>query len=903
MVEQQVDIELALRTCYVQILGAQGRHVGGGVLVDERHVVTCAHVVTLAFPGVSKDRADPPVEVVLVATPNVRNAGRMEATVLVWGPGVADGEEGDVAVLRLKVAAPSSMRPRPFALVESKHLHEFAIWGITKAHPKGIDVTGTIRMGRVGGRVRLEGAAQHSWPDTISGFSGTAVWDRNDRGIVGLLVSQVQPKQAYLIPTKVVKKLWADLPVGPPEHEPTNTYIKKLAKRVSEPDNAWSLREPSFDIHCKMQGECFSSEQIIGRMAESDSPCVAIKDRSGAGKSAFLGGVIRSLLGSTAKFLPVLCDLQSWDSEDSEALAKRESFFDEREPSKLKVILGRSVVRIDNLKMLSDLCRYRRPVILVDALDAVGRAGQRREVYEVLYEFTSRPTELELERPFVIIADRGIEKAREHWLEAQLTCISVERRRVLVDAAFGADTYDKLLSANQTLLQHPLLLDVALKNESPTMISITDGIRKLFEERLSLSEDEVRLLAETTFDCRPKGENAAPEIGTSVLDKRAFEKGTHPTLDDVRDTLLDQGVLVESSDRYLKYYHQRIHDYLSAIHLATSENKTELWKRKIFDRVTFESSDPGVLAMTLELLGSPEEGDQFLVCVYDWNWNAAMHAAIHVANVPERKCTTQMMAALLAMIKEKTFDDVLQSRARAITLLESVDSWQSQAILDSQGLNQLREAVKGVAKGTAEWFHVWRRVFLSRWEEEAPSEEDIRLIADPHSLVGWCAANALRRGPELSSELQTAVRTFYLALRIDTNPANEVIRWRAIHVLGKCPSRQNAGLMLDALDRDPYSWVRYGAARALMEIAARSQDADLTHYVLQEVQTRVKDKELDAKIQLEIGRCALTRAGTETWREAVKPLISLLVELNRAGPNSAEWVHLKAEFETDKWAL
>src|SRR6185369_16186165 len=98
----------------------------------------------------------------------------------------------------------------------------------------------------------------------------------------------------------------------------------------------------------------------------------------------------------------------------------------------------------------------------------------------------------------------------------------------------------------------------------------------------------------------------------------------------------------------------------------------------------------------------------------------------------------------------------------------------------------------------------------------ALSDDDLAAIEHEDSLIGWTVANVAKR--TTISESQAA-----MLRRLLQNAEDPIVRWRAAHVLGAHPSEDNVTALLDALN-DPYHWVRYGAVRSLIELAARSSD-------------------------------------------------------------------------------
>ena len=97
------------------------------------------------------------------------------------------------------------------------------------------------------------------------------------------------------------------------------------------------------------------------------------------------------------------------------------------------------------------------------------------------------------------------------------------------------------------------------------------------------------------------------------------------------------------------------------------------------------------------------------------------------------------------------------------------------------------------------------------------SAAQIEYIGSNDAMLGWAAANAARRA-ELTEDDQERIRQFCLE-GVERDKAGTV-HWRAVHAMGKHPSEKNAGILMDILRQDNYHWAQYGAARALVEMAA-----------------------------------------------------------------------------------
>ncbi|MEU9146708.1 trypsin-like peptidase domain-containing protein [Streptomyces sp. NPDC048349] len=191
-----------------QVLGRDGLVAGGGFLVADHVLVTCAHVVVAAGSG--------PGEHVRLVFPHVDGARQTEGLVL-------DGawrapEDVDVAVVRLS-DAPAGSTALALGSAEGSRGHRVRSFGFPFQAPPG----GHFGYGKAGGMLpATEGRGAHlqltEANDLTTGFSGGPVVDEVTGLVIGMLTEITAPDEhergqniAYVTPTQVLREVWPEL--------------------------------------------------------------------------------------------------------------------------------------------------------------------------------------------------------------------------------------------------------------------------------------------------------------------------------------------------------------------------------------------------------------------------------------------------------------------------------------------------------------------------------------------------------------------------------------------------------------------------------------------------------------------------------------------------------------------
>ncbi|MGW1374601.1 VMAP-C domain-containing protein [Streptomyces sp. NPDC002446] len=226
--------DLPLQLSFASVRDGE-RAVGAGVLVAERLVLTCAHVVNSALGRDRFTQHTPgPGDTVTLRLPHVAAATDLSARVVreMWVPPrarafgndpVRPGQlpyHGDLAVLELTDAPPPGAEPAPF-LQHNYAGETIALWAsgnplpTVRAVPR-VSAPPWIALDVLGGA------------EVTEGFSGGPLWDRERQAVVGLVAAVhrapgtpapgTPPATMYAISVPAIE---AELPALPPSAVPT----------------------------------------------------------------------------------------------------------------------------------------------------------------------------------------------------------------------------------------------------------------------------------------------------------------------------------------------------------------------------------------------------------------------------------------------------------------------------------------------------------------------------------------------------------------------------------------------------------------------------------------------------------------------------------------------------------
>ena len=189
--------------------------VGAGLLISNRYLLTCAHVVASAL-NVASETSETPTQSIDVDFPLIAPGQKLKAKVVFWKPvqsvtAIPSEQAEDLAILELEGELPQPAQPAIIVPVRSEDLwdHSFRVFGFPSGHDCGIWATGVLRGRQARGWIQIEDVKSPGY-QIEPGFSGAPIWDKNLASIVGVAVAaerrREDVKSAFMIPTEELRE-------------------------------------------------------------------------------------------------------------------------------------------------------------------------------------------------------------------------------------------------------------------------------------------------------------------------------------------------------------------------------------------------------------------------------------------------------------------------------------------------------------------------------------------------------------------------------------------------------------------------------------------------------------------------------------------------------------------------
>ena len=188
--------------------------VGAGFLISSEYLITCAHVVNESL-GLIVTSAEKPTDIIECDFPIIASGTSLKTTVEVWYPvKINSNDPQDIAILKLEDSVPSQAQPVSLITYKIGDLsdHNYKAYGFSRN--EGVWSDGKIQGDIANNKIQIEDNKSTGYA-VEGGFSGTAIWDEQLGGVVGMAVmadkEKMFAKSAFFIPTNVLLKAWNKL--------------------------------------------------------------------------------------------------------------------------------------------------------------------------------------------------------------------------------------------------------------------------------------------------------------------------------------------------------------------------------------------------------------------------------------------------------------------------------------------------------------------------------------------------------------------------------------------------------------------------------------------------------------------------------------------------------------------
>jgi hypothetical protein len=559
-------------------------------------------------------------------------------------------------------------------------------------------------------------------------------------------------------------------------------------------------------------------------------PLTLVIGKSGSGKTSVAREQFQSLAQADYR-LTVYLDLRRFADRERAGYRTREKALAARSDA----IFESAAVpdRLDR-RILAAVAQRTGVLFIIDGLNEVSVAAQDAIVREI-----ERMGGADGRRCLAVVYSRPSDFSK--WPTRRrvfsVEPLSVGQVRRLYDATHtGGDAWVALPAAVQDQLREPFFLDLAMRGGVIIVgewMPVTLG--HFLKDVVSLDTTGVRQVADA-YMARSEGSSSA-----------AIRSACGPA---ISDALIQAGVLGNDGD----ISHDNWRNFLSAVFLAASDDR---WTYEKLDSTSVYGQQPDAIVYTLAIVEPAERKAEFLKKVYDWNYGVA---ALCAGSAAAAATPGSANLAVLTLVAVKRFDKFASTAARATRLLKTAENPLAGRLAEAPDYDcviELAAAEAGDEVWVRHWLHLLQGDVSTLTKEEWAEE-----VSDRDGLIGWTAANRARL-VGLSTHSQAELRRRF---SVSTAQGDEVVRWRIVHALGAYATNTNLGFLIRAIE-DHDHWVRYGAVRSLLEIAAdgtalRTEAIAALRNVA--VRLRPSERPVDAELARML-RSGATLHG-ETWR-------------------------------------
>jgi hypothetical protein len=585
---------------------------------------------------------------------------------------------------------------------------------------------------------------------------------------------------------------------------------------------------------------------------------VLLCGRGGSGKTT----IFQMLLVSAAhkNMVPIFIDLKRWTGTDEaewHALPKdptpRIDFLLRRFSNVSASVFGLDALSTEHAK-----------VLLFDGVNEVP-SSIGNEIVIAADEIASV-----LINTCVLLSDRLVRRPRvreARWRFAFVEPLSEQSiHKAWIDANQDVSILTNATSTQRALLDSPFFLAEAINSGLSGFGSIS-AIESYLSRHGGPTSAELESVSSAAFEMyeRYRGRTFPTAEFEALIGSELLEKLVHASTLSVNG---DQA----------HFAHHLFHDFLAARFLARHPEK---WTHASFNVVTLNASSFDAIALALGQIGI-DSIDDFIVKIYDWNPYATAYALSEKDFRSETVISHELEEVILAMLAERRWDPILATAERSQDALSIFPGSDARAYLTAKSLKDVVTRVMRV-KSSKKWFNEWRELF-ARTDGRA-SGADVNLISDENGILGWTAANVIKRLQLPSLERQRLRR---IALH-----APVAVRWRVAHVLGAFPDHKNVEFLLKLLASDKDDWVRYGAIRSIIEMAAKASPKlrrEIFDWLSQHARLLTEKR----RVLEEFSRTVIIdpKRAPKDWIQSLTPVIVSLMDQSSDVSSLDEWATL-----------
>ncbi|MAD17882.1 MAG: hypothetical protein CL579_17730 [Alteromonadaceae bacterium] len=827
----------SLASITVKITKSNGEISGQGWLISNKKIVTCAHVINHSLNR--KECCDvKPTEKDLVtvhyrSSPNSIEMEKVICKVAKWLEPKKNEQgfySGDVAVL-----VPCSQGielEHDILQVWSEPIAKkyFSTLAFLPTHGRGLSYDGVVGE-LIGDRFELKPNSLEKAPR--QGYSGSPVI--SNKKVIGIVGSTNKDgKVAYAIPVSAFYGVNIDL-IQETKAEQHFDHMKLLLRKLKSKDqrneaSEFELRlnertntSLSFINMTVPQLDNYGPNDLTAKQFYSGlqyPSLIRIAASGGSGKSHFLLDLVRNLAHSDCAVFWLNLAKTPNDFEDYEKL------FDETALNS----------KFEELNIIKKSKPSAQIYVIADGLNE--KQTNKRKVLGFLEKLYNQRSVT------VIVGDRLSENLESSEFK-QYTMAPLSKS--IIASSLNSSSADEILDTNwEKLLSSPFFLSIYinLSLEKKTHAQYRHELMReyflnhVFTGNKSDETKNKSILAAAKVAYNMYKEHKSP----IALEDKWNEAGLD---NELMDLLKESGTLIKDDKDYLGFQHQLFHDWLAALHVA--ENN-KLWEKKHFDYISIKKLSIESIIFASEITQKSGKITDFLVALYDWDYRYVLRILADfdskfdaIPNHIELEFRDAIFA-LNALRASDIFEHTRQGIKEYLDCYElmgnsleiNFDSSPDEIIC----AYKKRYAYKPLTNGRMGKF---RSVFLSDKIDTLKENEQITLmnalLEDP--VIGWTASNILRLQTLTSENVLYIIAIFNSMHVYDIKNKQSIIgiRWRIVHLLGSA-SRHNLARdkLLEVLfDKEEYEWVRFGAARSLMEQASSTKSTEICSEIINQI--------------------------------------------------------------------